>query len=143
MPADVTPVKTGALNRIFTLVGNIKDVPSFNSTIGADLAIVGIAETAPDYATARPVLSVLIIANRVEIGWDWQGYAKFLDMCEIQVDRDDAKGWVLLAFDTTPGYIDTTPFPAALTRWKYRAIYHMDDAPVGQWSAEVSVIVGG
>ena len=41
--------------------------------------------------------------------------------------------------DTTPGYTDTAPHPATLTRWKYRAIYHADDAQVGLWSAEVSV----
>ena len=53
------------------------------------------------------------------------------------------KGWVVLTYDTTPGYLDTTPFPAALTKWKYRAIYRVDDHQVGQWSAEVSVNVGG
>jgi hypothetical protein len=62
---------------------------------------------------------------------------------EIQVDRGDGKGWAVLTFDTTPGYLDTTPFPAALTKWKYRAIYRVDDHQVGQWSAEASVSVGG
>jgi hypothetical protein len=79
----------------------------------------------------------------VQMDWGWQGLVKHLDQCELQVDRADAKGWVVLNFDTTPGYTDTTPFPAALTKWKYRAIYRVDDHPVGQWSAEVNVNVDG
>ena len=77
------------------------------------------------------------------MGWSWQGLSKHLDLCEIQVDRSDGKGWVLLTFDTLPGYLDTTPFPATLTKWTYRAIYRVDDHRVGQWSREVSVSVGG
>ena len=33
--------------------------------------------------------------------------------------------------------------PAAVTTLKYRAIYRVDDAQVGQWSAVVSIAVGG
>ncbi len=72
-----------------------------------------------------------------------QPLAPFLDQCELQVDRAGGKGFIVLTFDTTPGYTDTTPFPAALTKWKYRDIYRVDDHQVGQWSAEVSVNVGG
>jgi hypothetical protein len=60
----------------------------------------------------------------VQMDRGWQGLVKPLDQCELQVDRADAKGWVVLTFDTTP-------FPAALTKWKYRAIYRVDDPPVG------------
>ena len=55
---------------------------------------------------------------------------------------DRGNGWQVLTFDTTPGYTDTAPFPATPTKWKYRAIYRVDDAQVGLWSAEVSVTVG-
>jgi len=58
------------------------------------------------------------------------------------VDCADGRGWVVLTFDTTPGYLDTTPFPVALTKWKYRAIYLVDDHQVCQWRAEASVNVG-
>ena len=43
----------------------------------------------------------------------------------------------------TPGYTDTHPLPDAVTTWKCRAIYRVDDAQVGQWSAVVSIAVGG
>ena len=56
-------------------------------------------------------------------------------MIEIQTDRGDGQGWVPLVFDTKPDYIDSTPFSAALTRWKYRGIYRgiyrVNDAQVG------------
>jgi len=66
-----------------------------------------------------------------------------LDICEIEVDRSDSKGFVMLTFDTTPNYTDTTPFPSTPTKWTYRAIYRVGDQRVGQWSKPVSVTVGG
>jgi alpha-D-ribose 1-methylphosphonate 5-triphosphate synthase subunit PhnI len=62
-------------------------------------------------------------------------------MLQMQVDR--GQGYVDLAYDTTPGYTDTHPFPATLTTWKYRAIYRVGDAQVGVWSAEMGIAVGG
>jgi len=35
------------------------------------------------------------------------------------------------------------PGPATLTRWKNRAIYRVDDAHIGGWSAEAAVNLGG
>ena len=40
--------------------------------------------------------------------WGWGGYAAFLDICEIEVDRSDNKGFVMLTVDITPNYTDTT-----------------------------------
>jgi hypothetical protein len=71
----------------------------------------------------------------------WGGYGRHLDQCEIHVDR--GSGWGLLAQDSTPGYTDTAPHPAAPAKWRYKAIYRVDDVQVGLWSAEVSVTVGG
>jgi hypothetical protein len=73
--------------------------------------------------------------------WGWGGNGDYLDSCEIQVDRGDGKGFVLLTIDTTPNYTDTQPFPATPTRWTYRAIYRANDAQVGVWSQTVSVTV--
>ena len=76
----------------------------------------------------------------MEIEWGWGGFGAFLDQCELQVDR--GSGWQVLTYDTTPGYTDSTPHPAPPAKWKYRAIYRVDDAQVGLWSDEVSVTVG-
>jgi len=81
------------------------------------------------------------VGGQVQVKWGWGGYAAWLDCCEIQVDRGDGKGFVLLTMDTTPGYTDTQPFPATKTVWTYRAIYQVNDARVGVWSQSVSVAV--
>ena len=59
------------------------------------------------------------------------------------MDRADGKGFLLLAQDTTPGYTDSTPLPATPAKWTYKAIFRVGDQRVGQWSDEVSLIVGG
>ena len=61
--------------------------------------------------------------------------------CEICVDR--GSGRRPLAQDSTFGYTDTIPHTATPTKWQYKVIDRVDDAQVGLWSAEVSVVVGG
>ncbi len=78
----------------------------------------------------------------MEIPWGWQGHSAFLDLIQLEVDRDGT-GFKLLAYDTTPGDIDTEPFPATPTKWIYRAIYRVGDAQVGVWSDTKEIAVGG
>lgn len=143
LPAGVVMVNTGALNRIFALVAKIKDSAGYTEAIGTDLGLIGPGTTAPDLGTVQPVLGAKLSGDHVDITWNWGGNGPFLDMLELCVDRGDGQGWRPLAHDTTPNYTDTAPFPAVLTRWKYKAIYHANDAQVGLWSTEVSVTVGG
>ncbi len=131
---------SGALTRIFDTVGDVKASDTYTEAIGMDLGVIGPAKMPPDLATLQPVLKLMLAGNKVDVGWGWDGNSPFLDLCEIQVDR--GQGYQVLTFDTTPGYTDTTPFPATPTKWKYRAIYRVDDQQVGQWSAEVSITVG-
>ena len=141
LPAEVAPVKPGGLTRIFGLVTIIKDSGKCTDTIAADLGILGSSQPGPDLPTVQPVISVRISGNQVFVKWGWGGYTSYLDSCEIQVDRADGKGFVFLTVDTTPGYTDTQPFPAAHTVWTYRAIYHVGDSQVGVWSQSVSIAV--
>lgn len=143
LPDGVVARPAGALSRIFDLVAEIKDNDACTDPMCIDMGIMGPPEPAPNFNVLRPEITATLTATGVQIGWGWQGWAKYLDQCEIQVDRADGKGWTILTFDTTPGYLDTAPFPATLTKWKYRAIYRVDDAQVGQWSSEASVSVGG
>jgi len=143
LPAGVVARPAGSLRRIFDLVAEIKENNACTDPMCLDLGILGSTEATPDFVTLRPEITAIVTAVGAQIGWGWQGYIKFLDQCEIHVDRADGKGWVILTFDTTPGYLDSTPFPTALTHWKYRAIYRLDDSRVGLWSAEISVKVGG
>ncbi|MEO6741627.1 MAG: hypothetical protein ABIP20_15390 [Chthoniobacteraceae bacterium] len=143
LPAGVTATFTGALNRLFALIQTIKDAAGYTEAIGTDLGLVGSQQTAPDLTTVQPVLTATVNGSKVDLGWGWERNSTFLDMCELQVDRADGKGFVPLAFDTTPNYTDSAPFPAALTKWTYRGIYHVNDQRVSLWSADVSAIEGG
>jgi hypothetical protein len=141
LPNGTAPVNTGALTRIFAVVQDIKNGGQCSPTDQATLGIVGSAQSGPDFTTLQPVFTVSIVGGQVVIKWTWGGYAAWLDAIEFQVDRNDGKGNVLLTIDTTPGYTDTQPFPAAHTVWTYRAIYQVNDARVGVWSQPVSVAV--
>jgi hypothetical protein len=143
LPTGVAAVNTGALDRTFALVQTIKDSGGYTEAIGSDLMIVGAEQLAPDFATLAPQFKLTRVANGVNVDWGWGGFAAFLDMIELQVDRGAGQGYVPLTFDTTPGYIDTTPQPSAPAKWKYRAIYRVNDQQVGQWSNEMSITVGG
>jgi hypothetical protein len=55
--------------------------------------------------------------------------------------RRGVRNGAFYCVDTTPGYTDTQPFPAASVKWTYKAIYRLDDAQVGVWSQPVSVTV--
>lgn len=142
-PAAVPVVAPGIELRFRNLVKQIKANTDYNESIGAALGIEGSEQVGPDYATLAPALSLSLSGDRVEIAWGWQGFSAFLDQCELQVDRGDGKGMVLLAIDTTPNYTDTQPFPNAPAKWSYQAIYRVGDQRVGQWSSAVSVSVGG
>lgn len=140
LPA-VVPRSAGALTRIFTAVQAMRDATGYLDSIGTDLRIVGTEKTAPNLETVQPEFTVRIVAGQVFIDWNWGGLSEFLDLFQLQVNR--GAGWVDLAYDTTPGYTDTNPFPIALALWKYRGQYRVGDDAVGVWSNEVSVTVGG
>jgi hypothetical protein len=142
-PAAVPAVPPGIESRFRALVKQIKANTNYNEAIGQALGIEGAQQTAPDLSAIQPEIDATITGNRVEVGWGWGGNSAYLDICEIHVDRGDGKGDIMLTFDTTPGYVDTMPFPAAPARWTYKAIYRVGDQQVGQWSKPVSVTVGG
>jgi hypothetical protein len=140
-PAAVTAVAPGVEPRFRALVQQNRTSANYNEGIGEALGTEGEEQTGPDLMTLQPEIKAQAAGSEVKISWGWQGFAAFLDMIELQVDR--GSGWQMLAMDTTPNYNDTQPFPATATRWKYRAIFRVGDARVGLWSNEVSVNVGG
>jgi hypothetical protein len=143
LPAAVPAVAPGIEARFRALVQLIKAHPAYNEAIGQALGIEGAEPAGPDLTSVQPDLDAVISGNQVNVKWNWGGKSAFLDLCEIQVDRNDGKGFVLLAYDTTPGYVDTQPFPTAPVIWTYRAIYRVGDDRVGVWSSPVSVTLPG
>lgn len=139
LPTLVPAVAPGIEARFRALVQQIKASSNYNDAIGKALGIEGPQQTAPDLATIQPVIGAITSGNQVQVKWGWGGQRAYLDFCELQVDRGDGRGFGPLAFDTTPGYTDTHPFPAAPATWTYRAIYRVGDNQVGVWSNPVSV----
>lgn len=140
-PAAVPAVAPGIEARFRSLVQLIKANANYNTALGQALGIEGAQQTGPDLNTIQPVIDAIISGNHVTVKWGWGGNSAYLDICELQVDRGDGKGFGLLAFDTTPGYTDTQLFPAAPAIWTYRAIYRVGDKQTGQWSLPVGVTV--
>ena len=139
-PAAVPP---GITPRFRLLVKRLRGMTKFTDAMAKALDVQGAEQSGPDLTTVQPDIDAVISGSHVEVGWGWGGYVNYLDMCLIQVDRADGKGYVDLCYDSTPGYNDTQPFPAVPTKWTYRAIYRVNDANVGLWSKPVSIIVGG
>lgn len=135
-------VPAGIVPRFRVLVQKIKAHKNYTEAIGQTLGIEGSEGSGIDFATLKPTLKLRLNGGQVEIPWGWQGYSSDLDSIEIQVDRSDGKGFVMLTIDTTAGYTDTMPFPATATQWSYRSIYRLGDDRVGQWSDETSINVG-
>jgi len=140
VPATV-PVPPGALRRILAAAQQIKDSDNYTDPIGSDLQIIGSEQVKPNLATLAPVLIVKLVSDRVFIDWSWGGLSRDLDGCEIQVDRNDGKGFVLLTVGTASGYSDPAPLPVTPAKWNYRAIYCVANEHVGGWSATASITV--
>jgi hypothetical protein len=141
LPAPVPPVAPGVERRFRALVRQGKASANYTPATGEGLGIEAAHHTPPDWQALKPLIRVRVTGNHVLVDWGWQGHRVFLDQCEIQVDRGDGKGFVLLTYATVPGYTDKTPFPAQPVKWLYRAIYRVADAQVGQWSNVTGVTV--
>jgi hypothetical protein len=140
MPAPVPAVPAGIKARFRALARKIKAQGSYNPALGEGVGIEAGMVTPPDWSKLKPKLSLSISADHVLVHWDWQGYRRFLDSCEIHVNR--GPGFVLLTMDTTPGFLDPESFPATPAKWTYRAVFRVGDASVGLWSDSISIAVG-
>jgi hypothetical protein len=134
-PAAVPP---GIFKRITSLVRKIKVNDNYTTAIGKHLDIIG-PDTYLDINTLKPKLKVRFTADRPVIKYR-KGKT---DGVDIYVDRDDSKGFVFLANDKEPDYIDPTEIPEGVKSivWKYRARYKIGEKQVGQFSNTVSIIV--
>lgn len=146
LPAMLVPPPTspsfGMLTWLFEEIGRWKSAVGYNETIGQSLGIIGAVLTPPDFTTLQPILTATASGGTVKVGWGWQGHSAALDLCELMVNRNDGRDFILLTYDSTPNYEDTQPYPAAPTKWIYKAIYRVSDRQVGQWSAVAEVLVG-
>ena len=131
LPVPARDVAPGIVPRLIALVSRLKTARNYNEAIGRDLRV-----TPDDW---KPVLDTRSVAGQPVIKWP-KGDA---DAIEIWADRDDGQGFRLATITSGTDYTDTSTRPASGAVWKYKAIYRLRDAQVGQWSGVVSVAVGG
>ncbi len=142
--ADNAPIPPeGGIFSLAGSVGNqIKAAHDYDEADGKLLGLEGADAALPDPATTAPNLAGSFVTSGGCVEVDWAKGA--FDGVKIEVDRGDGKGFVFLAIDTAPNYVDTVkPAPGAAAVFKYRAIYLLDDAEFGQWSPVVEVAVRG
>jgi len=135
-PAAVAP---GIFVRANSIALRIK---KHNLVTEADMQQLGLIgeEQTIDVLNATPEITLRTVGGgKPEVVWNKGSF----DGVEIWVDRGE--GFVFLAVDSHPNYTDTSAMPApnASQVWKYKAIYLLHDERVGNWSAVVSINVGG
>ncbi len=139
LPAGVVPVAPGALNRIFTLVKDIKNAAGFTEAIGSDLRVIGTADT-----TENPVPRFTLLVEQgptcqcVRIRFNKYGRTG------VHIEsRRNAGAWEFLGVDTESPYIDARPLlnPAQAEIREYRLRYWDKGEPTGDWTAVQKVTV--
>lgn len=140
LPEPIPPIaKPGIMPRLSALAARIKTHKNYTTAIGHDLWLIG-GEQKIDPSTWKPSLSSYLQAGHPVIVWN-KGKASAL---EIWVNRTNDNNFVLLSVNTKTNVTDSTPLPTegSGALWKYKAIYHLADQPVGLWSNIISVTVG-
>jgi hypothetical protein len=122
------------------LARRLKLHKNYTAALGEQLGIEGPEDTT-DLTTAKPVLKAVAKPHGVV---ELQFKKSKAHGVNLYSQRDGDAGFVFLARDTQTPYVDNRPLLVAgkaETR-KYKAIYVVNDAEVGQASDEVVVNVG-
>ena len=138
-PVTITPVANG-FKLVASIVTRIKGATNYEVSDGEALGIEGPQIAAPDPATTKPTIKVVLVSGgQKEVQW------KKLTFTAIKLEVDRGNGvFGFLATDSVPHYIDTLALaPGTAAVWRYRAIYLMGDEVFGQWSDVVSIAVQG
>ena len=138
LPPPARDVAPGIVPRLIALVSRLKTARQYSEAIGHDLQIIG-PEQRVEPDDWKPIIATGAVAGQPVLKWP-QGDA---DAIESWADRGDGLGFRLATITSSVDYTDTSARPATGAVWKYKAIYRLRDAQVGEWSGEVSVAVGG
>jgi hypothetical protein len=135
-----SPVLPGVEKRFRDFVQWLRALPAYDSAIGEALHIVAPASTPPEPSTLQPELTLRLNGGKVEVRWTWGAAAGTAKALMLEVDR--GQGAQFLAVDTNPNYTDSSPFPPAGAKWRYRGIWQRNGETLGQWSPWVEILVG-
>ena len=144
IPVLLTPPTSTPFSDIFGFVGplviRIKKHPNYTEAIGKTLGIIAAVKPAIDTTSLQPILSIELQAGHPILRWKSNGTSA------LEIECDHGTGvFSLLTIRMSSGYQDNTPLPAAgsASVWRYRAIYHIHDEQVGQWSQVFEISVKG
>lgn len=131
------PVPPGILPRLQDLIARIQAAPHYTAEIGRELHLAGNAppQGCDDW---QPVIEIRLDDGHPTLCWS-KDKAEAL---EIWVEREAGSGFSFFAISTIPQLTDPSPRPVTGAQWRYKAIYRLDNKPVGQWSEVHSVAVG-
>lgn len=137
VPAIVpTVVLVGIETRFRERAKKAKASTAYSKDIGEQLRIV-----APDVVAelGLPEFEIIFAANHPILKWK----KKIADAARIEKDRGDGQGWVHVGDDIKSPWADKDELPPAgqSVVWKYRIIYIVDDEPVGEYSAVITINV--
>ena len=139
LPAGVTAVPPGALDRIFLMVKAIKARPAYTETMGLQLGIVGEEDTAenplPDFSLKIERAGGCECVKVIFKKYGRQGVVIY--------GRRGGGDWELLAIDLASPYLDERPLLAAGVPEirEYKLQYYDNAAPQGGFTAVQSVTV--
>ena len=142
LPAGVSAVPAGALDRIFKLVQLIKNSPGYTDAMGLDLGIVGSVALLPN-ATPIPQLDAKAVAGpngeRGSLTFKKAGHTG----AAIQSRRGASANFEDIGIATTSPFLDERPLLAAGVPEirEYRACYWDAGQPSGDWSPVVKITV--
>ena len=115
--------------------------PKFTENIGIILGIIDLTPE-PKPGEGTPNLTAKLATGghpllHVTKGI-YQGY-------EVWRDKGDGKGFVKISISLYADYLDASELPPinVSQQWKYKVIYILKGEVIGNWSAEISVIVYG
>ncbi len=133
-----TQVQSGALTRLFDLVGVAKTRATCTPSIREALRIVG--DETPDNPDAVPKLGKIVVrGGEVIIPFTKNGHLGVYIECSI-----DGGAWAFVAIDTTNPYNDARPLAPGKTAEKRRyRLCFWDGTPTNVWVTTEDVAFGG
>lgn len=136
-PANIAP--PAIFPRLRLLVQRIKLSPAYNTAIGTDLGIIGKSETpgvAKPSLTATTTPGVLTVTLKF-VKATYSGV-------QLEVERGNTPGFVVAANAIVSPFAHSLPpaTPGMPETRRYRARFLKGNAPVGEYSDVVTVVVG-
>jgi len=145
LPAGITGVKPGALQRTFDLVGILKRKPGYTEAIGLDLGIVGPEAPPPPPPGEVPAPRIFLTAIP-GVTFEYARVKFFKDGHEYVVleCRRGSGDWEQLVQSNKSPYIDDRPLLVANQAEvrEYRARFWDDGAPSSGWCDVAKITVG-